>query len=198
MPTSDRQGPIGTSISNLQWEDSGECWRSDDLGLSQMQVIPVPNFQPSRTVVQIPGPCCSGLKMILELSRDHQGIVPKPEIKFWYCITQGYETQEFWRSETTGKSDSSESMTFRYIPDMINLAFFYMKGKDQRYATVFKYVYILKLYVSSIEAWTRLKYWKVIRFIGKLWCPCKKHFFVIKNLVANFGYQYFVNEYCKT
>ena len=88
-----------------------------------------------------------------------------------YCITQGYETQEFKRSETTGKSDSSESMTFRYIPDMINLAFFYKNSKDQRNATVFKYIYILKLYVSSIGAWTRLKYWKVIRFVGKLWCP---------------------------
>ena len=139
MPTSDRQGPIGTSISNLQWEDSGECWRSDDLGLSQMQVIPVPNFH---AVLHIPGP-----------SQDHselpwypQGTVPKPEIKlfqFWYCITQGYETQEFERSETTGKSGSSESMTFRYLPDMINLVFFIWKVKIKG----------MQLYLSTYIFW---------------------------------------------
>ena len=152
MPTSDHQGPIGTSISIMLvgrfWRVLKKCWS----GIISNASHPSPKFSPFWDCPPDPGTVLfgartSGLKMILELhdpvSRDHQGIVPKPEIKFWYCITQGYETQEFWRSETTGKSDSSESMTFRYIPDMINLPFFIWKVKIKG----------MQLYLSTYIFW---------------------------------------------
>ena len=98
-------------------------------------------------------------------------------VGFWDCITQGYEIEEFWRSEITGKSKSSEPMTFRYIPDMINLAFFIWKVKIKG-MQLYLSSYIFILYVSSIKAWTRLKSWRVIRFVEKIvWCPRETLFF---------------------
>ena len=147
-----------------------------------MQVIQVPSLR---------------IQTIPEPPRDHPGSPgrggawyanrPKsvfyilgPEIKtfeFWYCITQGCEIQEFWRSEISGKSDSSEAMTFRYIPDMINLTFFFIWKVKIKGMQLYLSTYIFVLSVSSIEAWTRLKYWKVIRLMEKLWCPHRNFIF---------------------
>ena len=115
---------------------------------------------------------------------DHPGTVPRPSLDrqtweyvgFWDCITQGYEIEEFWRSEITGKSKSSEPMTFRYIPDMINLAFFIWKVKIKG-MQLYLSSYIFILYVSSIKAWTRLKSWRVIRFVEKIMVPTGNSFF---------------------
>ena len=97
-------------------------------------------------------------------------------VGFRDCITQGYEIEEFWRSEITGKSKSSEPMTFRYIPDMINLAFFIWKVKIKG-MQLYLSSYIFILYVSSIKAWTRLKSWRVIRFVKKIMVPTGNSFF---------------------
>ena len=104
-------------------------------------------------------------------------------VGFWDCITQGYEIEEFWRSEITGKSKSSEAMTFRYIPDMINLAFFIWKVKIKG-MQLYLSSYIFILYVSSIKAWTRLKSWRVIRFVEKIMVPTGKSFF---NKISTFS-----------
>ena len=126
MPTSGHQGPIETSISNML---VGRFWR-------------VLKKWWSRIILNASYPSLKCMCL------DHLGTVPRPsQMRIWKyvgfrdCITQGYEIEEYWRSEITGKSKSSEPMTFRYIPDMINLAFFYLESKDQRNATVFKFVY---------------------------------------------------------
>ena len=102
-----------------------------------------------------------------------------PEIKtfeFWYCITQGCEIQEFWRSEISGKSDSSEAMTFRYIPDMINLTFFYLKSKDQRNATVSKYVYFrIKRFIY--RGMNKAQILESHSFDGEIMVPAQKFHF---------------------
>ena len=102
-----------------------------------------------------------------------------PEIKtfeFWYCITQGCEIQEFWRSEISGKSDSSEAMTFRYISDMINLTFFYLKSKDQRNTTVSKYVYFrIKRFIY--RGMNKAQILESHSFDGEIMVPAQKFHF---------------------
>ena len=185
MPTSDRQGPIGTSISIMLvgrfWRVLKKCWS----GIISNASHPSPKFSCRPPYPgTIPGPFWTTMIPSRDRAETGNQII---SVLILY-------NSRLWNSRILTKWNHRKKWLVRINDVSLHsgydqFAVFYMKGKDQRYATVFKYVYILKLYVSSIEAWTRLKYWKVIRFIGKLWCPCKKHFFVIKNFGLTFKHK---------
>ena len=136
-----------------------------------MQVIQIPNLR-TQTIPEKGSVICKSTKIsILYLGTGNKNI--------WILILYN---SRLWNSRILTKWNQRKKWLVRshdvsLYPGYDQFDVFFIWKVKIKGMQLYLSTYIFVLSVSSIEAWTRLKYWKVIRLMEKLWCPHRNFIF---------------------